>query len=481
MFGAFFGLLLALVPVLAVVSAGHALLYKRDSRSAFGWIAVSLMFPLFGPLLYFLFGVNRVRTRAQELSRKSPFHLGVAFERGDFDAADVEVSPFDLPESWRPFARVSDAVIQRPLVQGNAVEPLYNGESAYPPMLEAIDSAKSQILLTTYIFETNATGRRFIAALARAKSRGVKVRVLLDGLGELYSWPRAGRLLEQAGIECARFMKPRLLPPSLHINLRNHRKQLVIDGECAFVGGMNLGDRHLVNHPDGHGVADVHFRLRGPVVAQIQTIFAEDWRFATGEIIEAAAGDDGVTVPDGRAFCRAFSDGPNEDLDKLGMVLVGAVSSARERIDIMTPYFVPTPALISALQTAALRGVSVTILLPERSNLRFVDWATRNLLWELLQHGVNVCYQPEPFAHSKVFVVDGHYAVIGSANLDPRSLRLNFELSVEVFDSGLAWSLSSYCSEALKRSRVVTLAEVDGRPLPIRVRDAICWLFSPYL
>ncbi len=473
-------LLLVLVPVLAVAGAGHALLFKRDSRSAFGWIAVSLMFPLVGPMLYFLFGINRVRTRAQELSRRSPFRLGVAFKRGDFGQAGVAVNPIDLPDRWRPFGRISDALVPRALVQGNHVVPLYNGEQAYPPMLEAIARASRQVVLATYLFESNTTGRQFVAELARASRRGVAVYVLLDGLGELYNWPRVGRLLARAGVRFTRFLPPRLVPPSLHINLRNHRKLLVVDGEVAFVGGMNIGDRHLVEAAHGGGVADVHFRLGGPVVAQIQTIFAEDWRFATGEIIELV-GPDTVPEKEGRAICRAFSDGPNEDLDKLSMVLIGAVSLARRRIDIMTPYFIPTPSLVTALQTAALRGVRVRILLPERSNLRFVDWATRNLLWELLEYEIEILYQPPPFPHSKLFIVDDHFAVIGSANIDPRSLRLNFELAVEVFDTGLVTDLSQHCAQAAQASRTVTLEEVDGRRLPVRFRDALCWLFSPYL
>ena len=476
-------LLIALVPVLALASAGHALLFKRDSRSAFGWIAVSLMFPLIGPLFYFLFGINRVRTRAQELSRRSPFRLGIAFERGDFGQIGVATSPLDLPDRWRPFARVSDGLVPRALVRGNRVEPLFNGEQAYPAMLAAIEGATHQIVLATYIFETNTSGRRFITALARASRRGVAVYILLDGLGELYSWPRAGRLLRRAGVRHARFLPPHLIPPSLHVNLRNHRKLLVVDGEVAFVGGMNIGDRHLVGRTDGSGVADVHFRLSGPVVTQVETIFAEDWRFATGELLTPAGGDEPAAngVEDARALCRAFSDGPNEDMDKLSMVLVAAVSLARQRIDIMTPYFIPMPGLVMALQTAALRGVHVRILLPERSNLPFVDWASRNMLWELLQYDIEIRYQPAPFPHSKLFLVDDHYAIIGSANVDPRSLRLNFELAVEVFDRALVRELGEHCRTAAHASRQVTLEEVDARSLPVRVRDALCWLFSPYL
>jgi len=471
---------LTIAPIVALASAGHALLYKGDSRSAFGWIAVCLLFPLAGPMLYLLFGVNRVRTRARQLTRRFPFRLGVGYERGDYGSPDPVVESVTLGAEWRTLARISDAIARRPIVDGNAVVPLHNGEVAYPAMLEAIERAQTRVWLATYIFKTDATGRRFVEALARACDRGVDVRVLVDGVGELYSLPWARSLLQRQGIRVVRFMPPRAWPPQFHLNLRNHRKILVVDGAEAFVGGMNIGGRHLVHEPGPQaGVVDVHFRLCGPIVTQIETIFAEDWRFATGELLlpttrpqVAAAGD---------AICRAFTDGPNEDLGRLATVLDGAVSAARERIDIMTPYFVPPPALVSALQAAALRGVRVSVLLPSESNLPYVHWATRNLLGEMLQFGVEVRYQPPPFIHSKLFVVDSHYAIIGSANLDSRSLRLNFELAVEVFSARVAADLVAHCEHAAAVSRPVTLAEVDGRSLPARARDAFCWLFSPYL
>lgn len=165
----------------------------------------------------------------------------------------------------------------------------------------------------------------------------------------------------------------------------------------------------------------------------------------------------------------------------MALVLNGAVSSATDRVDIMTPYFIPPPALIAAMQTAALRGVHVRVLLPARSNLRFVDWATRNMLGELLAFGVDIRYQPAPFVHSKLFVIDRHYAIIGSANIDPRSLRLNFELATEIFCDATAGLLADHCDRVAARSSAVLQSEVDERPLPTRVRDSACWLFSPYL
>lgn len=473
-------IVLGLVPVLALAGAGHALLYKRDPRSAFAWIALCVVFPLAGPLLYFLFGINRVRTRAQRLSGRFPFRLAVEYERGDFGRVDPVVPAVSLPDRWQPLARVSEGVGSRPLLEGNALEPLHNGEAAFPSMLQAIRGARHRVWLATYIFETNAAGRAFIHALAEARARGVDVRVLIDGVGELYSWPHAGRLLRAHGITVARFMRPGIWPPRLHLNLRNHRKLLEVDGQTCFVGGMNLGDRQLgLDTANPRRVVDLQFRVRGPVVSHVAAIFAEDWQFATREALHPEPPE--PVRPAGDAICRAFSDGPNEDMGRLLTVLTGAVNSARSRIDVMTPYFLPARDLISALQSAALRGVRVRVLLPGRNNLPYVHWATRNLLWELLQFGVEVRYQPPPFVHTKLFVVDGHYTLLGSANLDPRSLRLNFELALEVFNESLARSLVAHCDTIAARSRRTTLEEVDHRPLPERTRDALCWLFSPYL
>ncbi len=181
------------------------------------------------------------------------------------------------------------------------------------------------------------------------------------------------------------------------------------------------------------------------------------------------------------AACRAIAEGPNEDFNKLVTILVGAISSARQRVAIVTPYFLPSGEMISALQSAALRGVGVTLILPEKSNLPYMHWATRKMLWEVVGYGVNTYYQPPPFAHTKLFIVDDFYAQVGSANIDSRSLRLNFELNVEVFDRGLVQQLGDYVESTLKRSREVTIEELDGRSLPVRTRDALAWLFSPYL
>jgi cardiolipin synthase len=470
-------LAICIVILLSCFAAVHALLNKRNPSAALGWVAICLMFQPMGALLYFLFGINRVRTRARKLEGRPLFKL-----RFGFDVAEEEYPPalnVQTPVAQHPCNSVSDRVTGRPIVGGNRVEILRNGEEAYPLMLEAIRNAQKSVCIATYIFGTGQLGRRFIEALADAVKRGVDVRVLLDGIGEFYAFPRAGTLLKRKKVKIARFIPPSLFPPNIHINLRNHRKILVTDGQTGFMGGMNISDAHLAsNQTNGAKVSDIHFRVQGPVVHQLEMIFLEDWAFCTGEqaVLSPYRG-----VEAGEAICRTIVDGPNEDLDKLAMILVGAISAAQHRVSIMTPYFLPSREIISALQIAALRGVEVEVILPSKNNLPFVHWATRNMLWEILQKGVRIYYQPPPFVHSKLFIVDDQYAQIGSANIDPRSLRLNFELALEIYGQKTIKGLADHVKECRRMSKQVFLKEMDNRPLPVRIRDAMAWLFSPYL
>ena len=273
------------------------------------------------------------------------------------------------------------------------------------------------------------------------------------------------------------FGQVRLWPPSVSINLRNHRKSLVVDGREAFTGGINVRDRYLAEHGEAR-IVDLHFRLVGPVVVQIETVFLRDWHFATGDDLTAPRQ---MPRPAGPALCRAVADGPDGGLDRLTTLYTGAMASARQRIAIMTPYFVPPRELIAPLQAAAMSGVDVSVILPQRNNLPYVHRATRHMLWELLQRGVHVYYQPPPFVHSRLFYVDDYYAQIGSANFDARSLRLNFELNVEVYDRETVTNLAAHFEAVRARSSAITLAEVDGRPLPTKALDGAAWLFSPYL
>jgi cardiolipin synthase len=467
-----------LATALAIVSAGHALLSKRDPKAAIGWIAACILIPFGGPLLYYLFGINRVRTRARKLQRRSEMRHGAETGAAGIDDG-LTKAVADGAIDNQEIVHVSDIITERPLLGGNTIEVLHNGEDAYPAMLEAIAQASESLFLATYIFEADHTGRMFVNALERAVCRGVDVRVIIDGLSNVVHLPRAGRILKKRHIPVATFLPPQLIPPSVAINLRNHRKILVADGTVGFTGGINISDSHLAQRRENpHRVVDLHFRLTGPVVKQIEQVFLEDWGFLTGEYEGTSRGK---AEARGSASCRVITEGPNEDLDKLLMILIGAVSAAKTSIVIMTPYFLPPRGLLAALQGAALRGIEVTIILPAQNDSLLAHWATRNLLWELLERGVRVYYQPPPFVHSKLIIIDDYYLHVGSANIDPRSLRLNFELAVEVFDRPLAQALISHVKSVIRRSHPVTLEELESRSLPERVRDSLAWLLSPYL
>jgi cardiolipin synthase len=457
-----------LVTLLGVGCATHGLLNKREPRAALGWVGICLLVPLLGAILYVLFGINRVHTRARQLSLEEP-------RRPEAEAVRLPVA--GVSEALAQLAHLSGSLQGWPLSQGNLVTALHDGAQAYPAMLEAIRAASRRVLLSSYIFDA---GLDFEEALAEARGRGAEVRVLVDGVGELYSRPRISRVLRRLGVTCRRFNPPSLVPPSLHVNLRNHRKVLVTDGHTAFAGGMNIGHRHVVA-PDAvtPSVVDLHFRFEGPVCGQLEQAFLEDWERATGE--PAPASPQVPRDAGGDAVCRVLTDGPGEEMDKLTMVLTGAVALARREVLVMTPYFLPPRELLGALIAAALRGVEVSIVLPATNNLPPVAWATRRMLWELLRQGVRVYYQPGPFVHTKLFVIDDEYVQVGSSNLDPRSLRLNFELAVEIFDRRLAADMAAHCREARARSTETTLAELDARPHWQRLRDAGAWLLSPYL
>jgi cardiolipin synthase len=266
----------------------------------------------------------------------------------------------------------------------------------------------------------------------------------------------------------------------MSINMRTHRKILVVDGRVGFTGGMNIRVGHCLKRQPPNPVQDIHFRVKGPVVTQLQEVFTDDWLFTTGE---ALRGDSWFpkTESAGQALARGVTDGPDENFEKLLWTLLGALSIARYSVRIMTPYFLPDPAVVSALNLAAMRGVQVDIILPACSNLPFVLWASRAMWWQVLQHGCRMWLTPPPFDHSKLMLVDGCWVLLGSANWDPRSLRLNFEFNLECYDAELAQRLDQWVETKRKGSHRVTMEEVDGRPLPARLRDGIARLLTPYL
>ncbi|HZL79888.1 MAG TPA: phospholipase D-like domain-containing protein [Candidatus Limnocylindrales bacterium] len=474
-----------------LLASGHALLHKRDTRAATIWIGVIWTLPALGPLLYLALGVNRIRRHALKLGVHKTFSRPVPDNLGEPE--------HDGAEHLKHIARVVSRVVTQPLTAGNKIEPLVNGDEAFPAMLAAIESAKKSLTLCTYIFDNDATGRKFVAALERAVQRGVAVRVLIDSAGARYSWPPVTRALHHAKIPFAKFLPTSLLQPwhVATINLRNHRKSLIVDGQTAFTGGINIRHGNVLADQPKHPVQDLHFRVAGPAVTQLQEAFANDWTFTTGEILDGeiwfpslefrlqAATDTNRLKAElqtaGKVIARVITDGPDADFENARWTLLAALAEAQTSVKILTPYFLPDNALITALNLATLRGVRVDIILPAKNNLPFVQWASRALWWQVLERGCRVWLTPPPFDHSKLMIVDGHWVLLGSANWDARSLRLNFELNVEGYGREFAQEMEKVIEKKISAAREVTLAEVDARILPAKLRDAIARLFSPYL
>jgi len=468
-----------------IVLSIHAILTKRDTRSTIGWVGLIWFSPVIGAIAYTLLGVNRIRSRASRL-RAGTVRIEHELD-GATAGADRLATAIGPPASpLRSLAVLVERVTERPLTEGNAIEPLDGGDIAYPAMLAAIGDARRSIGLASYIFDNDPTGKVFVEALAAAVRRGVAVRVLVDGIGVTYSRPPITAALAAAGVPVATFLPsgvPFFFP---YANLRNHRKLLVVDGEIGFTGGLNIRDGCWLAHAPRAPVRDMHFRLRGPVVAQLLEVFAEDWQFAADESLD---GGDGAADPwrpsvgaAGDGLARGIRFGPDDpDVGRIRLVIGAALAAAQRSVRIMTPYFLPDDAICQALDVAAMRGVEVDIVIPAENNLPPVGWASTSMLWQVLGRGCNVWLSPPPFDHTKLFVVDDAWAMFGSGNWDERSLRLNFEFNVETYDRELCARLGRHVAATIARSRRITLEDVDGRSLPIRLRDGIARLFSPYL
>jgi cardiolipin synthase A/B len=462
-----------------VLAAGHAVLYKRDSRAAIAWVGFILFVPVIGAVSYFIFGLNRIRRKAALLRRD--------LERYRAQAAQPECTPEEL-QSHLPhhgghlkmLARAVGGVVKQPLLMGNRIDPLVNGDEAYPAMLEAIQQARQSVSFETYIFDRDEVGMAFAHALGDAARRGVEVRVLIDAAGTRYSWPSILGTLRREGVPYARFLPSSTFWNVMSMNMRTHRKILVADGREGFTGGMNIRVGHCLQRQPPHPIQDIHFRVKGPVVTQLQGVFADDWQFTTGEALRGEAWFP-RTESAGPTLARGVPDGPDENFEKLLWTLLGALSIARHSIRIVTPYFLPDRAVVSALNLASMRGVKVDIFLPARNNLPLVLWASRAMWWQVLQHGCRIWLTRPPFDHSKLMLVDNCWVLLGSANWDPRSLRLNFEFNLECYDTELAQRLDSWVETKRTGAHSVTKEEVDGRSLPARLRDGVARLLTPYL
>ncbi|QCE33709.1 cardiolipin synthase [Acetobacteraceae bacterium] len=461
---------LTLLRITAVVSVTiHVLLTRLNSATAAGWLGICWFSPLLGAGLYWIFGINRVRRRAIRLmsGEHTEMHL--------LDSRFIH----KVEGRWQGLADMGEKVTGRQLLKGNNIRLYSGGSEIYPQMLAAIARAEKSILMTSYIFRGDEEGELFVSALAQAHRSGVEVRVLIDGVGSGYFVSAIKKSLTRQGVPCARFLHSFLPWKTPFLNLRNHRKLLLIDGKEGFVGGINIGSENLESflHPKDR-VDDTHFHIKGPIIRQLVEVFERDWAFTTKEHLSGDAFFPAVDL-EGETPMRTITSGPDTDLEKLVYVWLQAIASAQKKILIMTPYFLPDSRLITALGLAALRGAEVNIIFPKQSNHHFLDYARDGGIIPLLQAGCRIWQMPAPFNHSKLMVVDGLWSCIGSANWDARSLRLNFEVNVEIYSSDLASDIENYMYRF--SAQPLTLKDIKSRHLISRLRDSACRLLQPYL
>ncbi|WP_342105778.1 phospholipase D-like domain-containing protein [Methylobacterium sp. SI9] len=453
--------------ILAIGVTLHALQRKRRVSVAVGWIGLAWLSPIFGTALYLTFGINRVSRRARRLRTKPS------------DAAHLpDTDDAVVPEALWPLDRAIRRITGLPAFAGNTVQMFRNGDAGYPAMLAAIREAEASIGLSSYIFKDDPTGLEFCDALVEAQARGVQVRVIIDGIGGGYFRAPVYRRLTAAGVPAALFMHSALPWRMPFLNLRSHKKLLIVDGRIAFTGGLNIWHANRVALKPAHPIRDTHYRLTGPVVEQLAAAFAADWAFVAGENLDGPPWFVDLE-PDGDSVARAVTSGPDADVEKIEQVILQALACARKTVRFVTPYFLPDELITGALAQAATRGITVDVIIPRVSDHHFIDWATRAHLDPLLRAGVRVWLDEPPFDHSKVMVVDEIWCFVGSANWDMRSFRLNFELNVEIIDAALAAELDAFMRGKMETR--LSREDLAARSMPVRLRDAGVRLLLPYL
>lgn len=471
-------LLLVISIVASAVASVHAAMTKQDVRAAIAWVGVIIFSPIFGAFLYLVAGINRIRKE-----RVSARRAHTLYDQAKIDKVMVhDVVAISGPQ-FSSLKILGDHVSDFKVLGANRIKMLHGGDETYPAMLEGIRQAQHSIVLQSYIFDHDTVGQELAHALIEAHNRGVQVRVLIDAIGAKYSRPPIIALLKKAGVPTALFMRPVIGLRLVYANLRSHRKLLVIDGLHGFTGGMNIREGFVTAIAKEAVTHDTHFQVSGPIVYQLMTNFAHDWQFTTNEKLSDAEwyAPSATAVSETGVALRCVPSGPDATLASTHSMLLGALAVAQKHVRIQSPYLLPDMALIAALATTARRGVIVDVVVPGANNLKLVNAAMMAQIDQLIMTGCRVWRASGTFDHSKLFTVDGGWSYVGSSNIDPRSLRLNFELDLEVYDRGIAQEIEAKVDAIIAQAERITLESVQQDPFWIRLRNKTVWLASPYL
>jgi cardiolipin synthase len=465
---------LDLLIVVAVIP--WILMTKRNATAAIMWCLVVLLMPLLGPLLFWVFGYNHVSRPLRRVQRqRSAFRALHPPRKQEAARGSDEAIP-----TWCDLGEVGCKVNAFPVSDGNSVALYHDTAAAFDALLAAVAAARHHVHLEFYIVRNDATAGRLIALLAEKARAGVEVRLLYDAMGSVNLKGRTLRPLFAAGGQATAFLPLNPLRSRIQVNLRNHRKLAVIDGHTAFTGGMNVGDEYLGLCDEFGYWRDSFLKLQGPAVAGLQRVFAEDWDFASGEALNRD--DYFPELPEaGEAVVQVVESGPDQEIKTIRELYFAAILSARERLWVATPYFVPDPGLIDALRLARYRGVDVRLLTVLRSDSWVTWYAARYYFPALLDAGADIYRYKRGMMHAKLMIADGRWAMVGSANLDNRSLHLSFEAGCVLHTPALVAELEEQFRRDVLDSVRLDPDAFAARGFASRLAENACRLLSPLL
>ncbi len=440
------------------------LLSRRPPGPTVYWLLMLLLLPYAGMVVYFFFGPRRLRRKRLRYAKSR----SAVEDRAAAMLARPENLSEDFFHRYRQLATLAESLGQPAPARASAIALYDDGDTLYDAMVQAIESARHHVHLEYYIWQDDRAGARLRDALAAAAKSGVQVRLLVDTVGSNKTHDRFFLPIEAAGGEVAWFNRPHLkkLRRLRYVNFRSHRKILIADGRVAFTGGMNVTDDHSRAANGDAAWRDTHLRFEGAPAAQLQRVFLDDWVFARGacEILPAFFPD---CAQAGGPFVQVVASGPDQETWAIQRLLFNAIANARSSIRLTTPYFVPDEPMLAALVAAALRGVSVRILVPKKGDSILVSAAARSYYDELAKVGIEIWEYGPPMLHAKTSVFDDIVSVVGTANVDNRSFRLNFEVVAAVYSADVAKLLNALFDADLVRA---TRYRVPLRPGPVKQR-----------
>jgi len=462
----YLGLFLGILFTLLVLSRR-----KRSTAATWAWILTFFALPFLGPISYLLVGYSSLKRRSRpkpEAQRRLP-------ETGFLIKSNlVELDPLFVPVS-----QLAEHLSGFPPVPGNNLQFFEGQESIYQALTQAIEEAKQRIYLEYYIFRPDSLGLHFRDLLIKKASEGVEVKLLVDHIGSFSLSKRFLEPLKNSGAEFAFFGKLSLNEP-WNFQLRNHRKLAVIDGNKAFTGSQNICSDYRLWRNKKLDWIDNQVFITGPGAIQLEAIFLEDWAFSTGQNAKPS-NPDPASIDQGNSCIQLVPTGPDELPNSFEKILMALIHASRQRITLLTPYFMPTESIALSLEAACRRGVQVEILVPRKSDHWLVDAASKSWYWELLQGGIRIWETTESFIHAKQVTIDGKVALIGSANMDERSFRLNFECSLLIFDEDKVTYLEEGFSHRLSQARALCTDDFSGQTIFTRARDGLFRLVAPLL